>query len=253
MRKLLIVLACCGLFAAVANANNLHLFLGTPQFVGDGAEVDPDAFVADTGAFESPVVLGDCGTMEPITLGLWGTVDVDFDQGIVDVWNGIAVDFATTGCVEVLDSEMNNQDHNTGFGTAFRWEDNSDFGDAAGFFLIAVSRFGLGGLLPAGDPFGGSPPDAYSYWDGMNLNYWLGNITVQCGEGDEGGLFLCVGDGGIARQGGDVETDLVFFGPNDGVRGDAFGVCPPLPLAVCIPEPASLLLLGLAGLFLRRR
>ena len=81
----------------------------------------------------------------------------------------------------------------------------------------------------------------------------MGNITVQCGEGEAGGLYFAVGEGGIARQGGSVDEDLIYFGANDGIRGDAFGGYGEIPMAICTPEPASLLLLGLAGLFLRRR
>jgi hypothetical protein len=66
-------------------------------------------------------------------------------------------------------------------------------------------------------------------------------------------LYFGVGTGGIARQGGDVDSDLIYFGAADGMRGDAFAQFPTVPLLTCIPEPASLLLLGLAGLVLRRR
>jgi hypothetical protein len=242
MRKVLTIVACLGMMAVVANANDLHIYLGTP--------VDTAAFVADDGGLVHPVVTDPVGE---VTYGVWAEVGVDWTSGVVDVWNGIAVDYMATGGVTVVDSLMNNDDHNPSpLQTAYRWEDSSDFGGTDGFFLVAVTRFGLGGLLPA--DVGGTPPDMYAYTPEIGVSgikYWLGNITLACDA--PGDLYFGVGSGGIARQGGDVDTDLVYFGSADGMRGDAFGEFASAPMLTCIPEPASLLLLGLAGLVLRRR
>ncbi len=241
MRKVLTIVACLGMMAVVANANDLHIYLGTP--------VDTAAFVADDGGLAHPVVTDPVGQ---VTYGVWAETGVDWDAGTWDVWIGIAVDYMTTGGVSVVSSVMDNSDHLPGIPTAYRWEASSDFGGTDGFFLVAVTRYGLGGMLP-GDA-GGVPADMWAYTPEMGVSgfvYWLGNITLACDAPGE--LYLGVGTGGIARQGGDVDSDLIYFGAADGMRGDAFAQFPTVPLLTCIPEPASLLLLGLAGLVLRRR
>ncbi len=244
MRNILVAVACMGMFAMVANANDLHLYLGSP--------VDTAAFVPDDGGLVHPVVTDPVGQ---VTYGVWAEVGINWSTFVSDKWIGIGVDYMTTGGVTVIDSLMNNDDHHPSpVVQAYRWEDSSTFASTDGFFLVAVTRLGLGGLLPS-EVTGGFPPyDMYSYAPSFGsgpLTYWLGNITLACDAPGE--LYLGVGTGGIARQGGDVDSDLIYFGAAGGMRGDAFGQFPSVPMLTCIPEPASLLLLGLAGLVLRRR
>jgi hypothetical protein len=243
IKKFLRLAACLGVLAVVTNAGDLHLYLGTPQI----HDQYPD-FVADDGGLVHPVVTDPVGE---VTYGVWAEIEVDWDAGTWDVWVGIAVDYMTTGGVSIVDSIMNNDDH-VPLCWARRWEYSSDFGGTDGFFLVAVTRYGLGGMLPA--DFGVWPADIYSYVPTMGsgpLKYWLGNITLACDAPGE--LYFGVGTEGIARQGGDVDSDLIYFGSAEGMRGDAFAEFPTVPLLTCIPEPASLLLLALAGLALRRR
>jgi hypothetical protein len=93
-------------------------------------------------------------------------------------------------------------------------------------------------------------------WDPTTKATLLGYVDVV---GTAGGLFFQVGDLGIIRTGATWEA--VYFGVGDetlGVKGgskqkpvgDETGF---LLDGTVTPEPASLLLLGLAGLVLRRR
>ncbi len=251
IKKAIPLVACLGALTVVANANDLHLYLGTPYYASGFPYQHPTDFVPDDGGFVHPVEVGASDPPTEMTFGVWAEIEVDWGAGTWDVWNGIGVHYMTTGGATVVDSVMNNDSH-APCGWARRWEDSSDFGGADGFFLVAVTRYGLGGMLPP--DFGVYPPDTYSYVPTMGsgpLKYWLGNITLACDAPGE--LYFGVGTGGIARQGGDVDSDLIYFGSAEGMRGDAFWQFPSVPLLTCIPEPASLLLLGLAGLALRRR
>ena len=79
----------------------------------------------------------------------------------------------------------------------------------------------------------------------------LAEITFQPGDYE---VYLAVGPGGIGRQLGSPDTDLLFFGAGDaGLLGKHFGATSEHWDLRITPEPASLILLSLAGLFLRRR
>ena len=75
-----------------------------------------------------------------------------------------------------------------------------------------------------------------------------------------GEIFLQVGDIGIIRTGTlgnpGVTWDDVYLGfgdENAGLMGNSFDMGSPIAEASIVPEPAGLLLLGLAGLAIRRR
>ncbi|MBK8913545.1 MAG: PEP-CTERM sorting domain-containing protein [Phycisphaerales bacterium] len=82
----------------------------------------------------------------------------------------------------------------------------------------------------------------------------LGWVQVQA-TGPVASVFLRVGTGGISRAGA-TGAEPVYLGAGDedaGLRGNSFGSQSPMADATVTPEPASLALLGLAALAMRRR
>lgn len=253
MRKFLVAFAVLGTFAMVANANDITFYFGRPETVGT---VTTD-FVASSAA---PLTV----TPGTYTMGVWANVGYQADTGNMDAWNGISMEVVGDAGVSITGAAMNNFDQRVSPGTAYRWESSSDFGHGNGWYLVSVTRFGLGGLWTPAWGMGMGSTDWWSYTDGGaggigpgSVNrYWLGNITLSCT--DTHGLhnvYFQIGTGGIARSGGSVTGDWIYFGEDDhtGAHGNQFGWTSPLPDFTFTPEPASLILLSLAGLFLRRR
>ena len=220
MRKVLVAIVCLGLFAAVANANDLLLYFSNQ---GDNSMV-PDEF---TNAV-NPTYAG-----APIYL--WAFL------GDVDEWNGLALDVTANAALDV------SVQYNPSSILGSRWNANSDL-DFVGddhTFAVAVTEWGLGSPIePIMNP-------EYS----IGRHYMVGELNL--GAPDFVEEFLAVGTGGIARRGGDPNDDGIYIGFDDmgawdgPVRGDDIGAT--TRFADIVPEPASLLLLGLAGLALRRR
>ena len=218
MRKVLVAIMCLGLVATVANANDI-LFYFSNQADNSGVPAEFTGAVNPVPA--APVMY------------LWAYV------GTGDEWNGVALDITINNALP--DSPMYNPSSVLGQ----RWNNNSDLdwvGDNHAFG-VAVTEWGLGSLIePIMNP-------EFS----VDRHYRLGEITMP-GASEE---FLAVGVGGIARRGGNVLDDGIFFGFTDTgawdgpLRGDDLGAVS--AFSDIVPEPASLLLLGLAGLALRRR
>ena len=87
----------------------------------------------------------------------------------------------------------------------------------------------------------------------------LGEIDFAC-FGNQAAtdcpVFFASGGGGITKVGG-TTREHVYFGFGDGwiYNNSAQGVASSLPdlYTECLPEPTSIMLLGLAGFLLRRR
>ena len=257
MRKFLVAFAVLGTFAMVANAADISIYFGRPQFVYDEGGAHTDWFVADaTLPYDQPALPG------TYTVGIWANVALDEAGEALDVWNGIGLKIVGDDGVVISDLLMDNFDHQIGLGVARRWETGSDFGPNKGqpndFLLVAASQgFGLGGAMPR--ELGVPTTDWWSYGSDEPFHYWLGNVTFSY-DGSDGAknVFFAIMDdavGGVGRRGGDVEVDRVYFGLDEpiGLRGDDWGATSSLPDFTFTPEPASLILLSLAGLFLRRR
>ncbi|MGE0480738.1 MAG: hypothetical protein AB7Q17_09725 [Phycisphaerae bacterium] len=242
MKKFLIVLAGLALTTGAANAADLRLFFSSDDpFAGTGRTPPtlPGNVAGAAGmALNSPTVSNPVLTNAGGRLHMWGTGTLgDPDP---NVWNGVAINIVIAGPATITGGGGLNITSPT---LLRRWETGSDLTPPT-FNFIAVTRAGLQ-LPPIGDGFD----------DGADSVY-LGYVDVIGGGAGASELRFQVGNAGISRSGGDVNTDMVFFGAdNQGLRGDAFGQTSTEADATiqAIPEPAGLLLLGLAGLALRRR
>jgi len=257
MKRILATLAGLSMLAGAASAANLRLFFSTddPIDVGHNPLPVPAANGAmnvaaqTSNALASPSELASSSNAALTPAGgrlhLWGTGDLgDPDP---NVWNGIGVRIGITGGAGVGITAGGGLNV-TSPTTLRRWETGSDFnptGSPARYNFIAVTRAGLN-LPPLGDG-----------WDNGSNAVYLGYIDLSGNTGATAAeVRLSVDDAGISRQGGDVNVDRVFFGFGDaGLRGDAFGQSSTGADATvaAVPEPASMLLVGLAALALRRR
>lgn len=257
MKRILATLAGLSMLAGAASAADLRLFFSTDNPVGGGHPALPapgsnGAMNVAAAAGNNLLTPGELGSQTNPALAaaggrlhLWGTGTLgDPDP---NVWNGIGVQIAITGGAGVGITAGGGL--NVTSPTTFRrWETGSDFdptGSPARFNFIAVTRAGLN-LPPLGDG-----------WDNGDNAVYLGYIDLSGNTGATNAeIRLTVDAAGISRQGGDVANDRVFFGFGDaGLRGDAFGQGSSVADATvtAVPEPASMLLVGLAALALRRR
>jgi hypothetical protein len=266
MKKALCVASALLLLAGVAGAELVPL-----RIVADATDlpVSPAAspfggplqpgMGADFDANGNPV-FGAPGTY---TLNLWAEV------GLADVWNGLGIELVTTGDLFAsaaleIDTPLWSVVGKTGAfkvlagnETAYdRWNPGSDnLGDSTGDFvtMAAVTESGLGG---SGDVGLG----ATSVYDGAQYAYvleqrgtWfkLGTVTVT---GTNGQLYLAYRPTNFV--GGEKGDGIMYYGwgASGIVNLDAnLGAASDAALITVVPEPASLILLALAGLAIRRR
>ncbi len=245
MKQALVVLSVIALFAVPANATSFRLFFST-QGVG---EFDPLGSVVPT--FTNPVVSGSA------RLYIWAETPAPTPQT-----NYIAVGYniSATGGAAITGGLAYNDFYTgtTGSGgsvTTYRWQGYNNGTLAANFLgnvRLASPPAGYYGVRNG--PQGLIPVDPHLYSDGQaggHRDVLLGYVDVT---GTAGSLFFQVGDLGIIRAAATWEP--VYFGFGDegaGLMGNSKQQGSPVADATFVPEPASLLLLGLAGLALRRR
>ncbi len=232
MRKFVLV-SMMALCVAGASAANLQLFFSeTPWQAGMTAD--------DLPAITNPEIATDV----PVTLYIWAMTERTGSS--FDTWNGINLDLV--GAPDATGFAYNPMAYDE-FGelSFMRWHLGSDFTFDDGDGMLGVGGLGdAQGLGKPGDPQRVSGPSPIT-----NLFFPLAEITFQPGDYE---VYLAVGPAGIGRQLGSPDTDLIFFGAGDaGVLGNNFGAVSEHWDLRITPEPASLILLSLAGLFLRRR
>ena len=223
MRNIVAAIVCLVLVAGVASANNIHLYF---SYQGDNSVV-PAEFTGGANPVYQPGV--------PVYL--WANLEAG------DIWNGMSLDLFGTNAV--VPSPL----YNPGTTPNTRWNPGSDleFGGDNHAFGVSVTELGLGNSL--------EPLIAPGY--NIDTHWLLGEVVFDAAGGV--GTFLEIGDQGIARSGGGPGLDDVYFGftepapgqPDGPIPNNGFGQISTYP--DIIPEPASLLLIGLAGLALRRR
>jgi hypothetical protein len=262
MKKALCLAA---VFALVASANAYIEVFVTPNLDPTGAPYMDPNFVTnndeqnfripwsgnvpmDSGA--APYDLGPCNGSTSDLL-VWGRF-VQEPLGVRIF--GLHFGTQTTGCMNVASSAIYRHQKGT---TWDRWDNDSPIymhpgcegvGVAAAVVADGIQYVNAGNGDLIGDSDG----------DGTLDTFLIGGMTAECMPGGTGGqLELGLGTLGLIMYDATGNSSLFPDVYINGVMVQSGGAppttCQWALAAFCIPEPAGLLLIGLAGLFLRRR
>lgn len=232
--------------AAVALAqptgHDIHFYfsLQPPPALGGPNQVPPE-YVSGT----NPVM------MPGQTAYLWAfIIDPDPASGMWDVWNGMNLMLSRPAVGAAYNPSMGGALTRWESGCDFTWEDDPQ----NDILLAAVHTWGLGNEYEftmfqnapgLGKYFAGGPTQPTLHWA-------VAPVIID----EYSPVYLGIGPGGIARRGGVEYGDRVAVGftpegqPDYVPYGEPWSVYPDLYV---IPEPATLLLLALSILPLRRR
>lgn len=238
MRKALCVFA--GLMlAAAASAAPINLYFSTQNQVesalGAGDAPVPAEFVGQTIPSVNP---GE-------TLYLWATIQLAPDF-TTDPIVGMELDFAGP----TVSGTMYNPDMNTSpFGNLWRW--NRDNPNASNTDSPIALSNDNGPVVGVGQPLSsyvgiGSSSDtlAVAAPDFSAIHFLVAELTPDT----PGDLYVDV----VSLATGEAQDQLIQVGFGDDMIG-ATGGTSAMADAIVLPEPASLVLLGLAALAIRRR
>ena len=251
-RKMRKLLATCvvGLFVVGSANGQIRIFFDT-----EGVGEQEDRGTVDPLSYGNPEVDGTAG---PVRLYLYGEF-----LGENDLWLALNFDITADGSATLSDPTMYN--HRNGNGP--RWSSSSGAmnGDTASFrsaWIGNPNQFPNGmwnwdepyATARTGNPFNAADnADDKHYrrgWDSQNGELGttlLGYIDV---DGDDGSLWLTIASPGFGFGG----QHQIYFGYGDApIPGFAYGVRTEIADATVVPEPASLMLLGLGVLAVRRR
>lgn len=253
MKKALCVFAALAITAVASASINLWIteeapFASSADYFNKTEKNFLTGFSYTAGAPATvPVDMGPCdGGMEK-TFFVWGSW---VNEPLYTQVYGLHVCVQVDGCMQLLDSAIYR--HSKTLGTpATRWTR----WDQPGAIVMGPGCEGLG--IAAAVTANGIMyfDNAYDLVANGGQDFLIGAFKVQClGEGTGGKAYLGVGTLGIIcndENGNDYRPVVSVFG--QAMPANPQSECFWVEAAYCTPEPASLLLIGLAGLFLRRR
>jgi hypothetical protein len=268
MKKCLIVLAGVAFLAASANAATLRLYYstrgptsGTPQNEDittpytppseAAADINPGD-MAVAGDQLAKIDLGPGGS-PTVTLFVWA----EMVGGGAQKWAGIGMDIKTVGDVKMTGFNFWNYTN----GGYIRW-DGTGIGSSSATLLndIILAAVSQQGVNSSGNTTANAGADKQYINNGTtNRHVVIGSVTFMATApsgffGGMGWSYIGIGDAGIARDTGVEESIYLGHGDEgDGLTGESKNTYSTIAEASFMPEPASIVLLALAGLMLRRR